>query len=561
VVGYQNRRSIGKRGIALIQSVFVSAVLLVVCMGILSLSRYEHSRQYNRIYWSEAYYAAENALLEGVQKIADVPEGTAVSTVYGSYSQTDLPQTPDTDVASVTFQIQNDPQGVPTYHQVLATAEVMGKTRTLMARVQYMPPSRVFDYEYFLNNWGWWWGSSITGNGDNRSNWDFDYRDRPTVNGHIHTAGEIEANRTPVDPFAAPPFTGWAGVDPVTYCHVGAEQLRMPNLKNLDYYKAKATGTLTKNGATLVNGVFGATGEKSGIYLEGTASEPLQIDGTVVVQGDVILKGKMTGKGTLYVGGNLYIAGDTNYQNGPAFALPTNHANLTPAQRQAFYDTWVDNAFAGDKDMVAFGVRGHVLMGQVNTTTWRDWVCNASRPYGLEGLGREDNLGRDGIRNTADDGVAYKDTDGNGTLDSAAYDADEDGNIRTTNYSYDADFKMSDGRRGLIQGYPTDGTTGELLSYDTVAAAAIRDLAGIFYTNHAVGQYSNAGPESIKGALISRDEAIVFSNSLTFWYDWRIHSRYVHKFYDSDGNKIIDLDLPTAYKTTIRERREVAASN
>ena len=548
------------RGIALIQSVFVSAVLLVVCMGILSLSRFEHSRQYNRIYYSEAYYEAENALLEGVQKIADVPEGTAVSTVYASYAKTDLPQTPDADAETVSFQIQADPQGVPTFHQVVASAKVMGKTRTLMARVQYMPPSRVFDYEYFLNNWGWWWGSSITGNGDNRSNWDFDYRDKPTVNGHIYTAGEIEANRSPVDPFSSAPFFGWAGTDPVTYCHIGNERIRMPNLMNLDYYKAKSAGTITQGGDTLVSGVFGATGDKSGLYLAGTDAAPITIDGTVVVEGDVVLKGKITGQGTLYVGGNLYVASDSNYANGPTFELPPGHASLTPQQRQEFYDGWVDTAFSGNKDLVAFGVRGHVLMGQVNTSTWRDWVCNASRPYGLEGLGREDNLGRDGIRNTVDDGVAYLDTNGDGTPDSAAFDADEDGSIRSSNYSYDTDFKLTDARRDRIQGYPTDSVTGQPVDYNSVASSAIRDMAGIFYTNHAVGQYSSAGPENIKGALISRDEAIVFSNSLTFWYDWRIHSRYVHKFYDGDGNRIVDLDLPIAYKTMIRERREVAGN-
>ena len=554
------RWSHGRRGIALIQSVFVSAVLLVVCMGILSLSRFEHSRQYNRIYYSEAYYEAENALLEGVQKIADVPEGTAVSTVYASYAKTDLPQAPDTDAETVSYQIQADPQGIPTYHQVVASANVRGKARTLMARVQYMPPSRVFDYEYFLNNWGWWWGSSITGNGDNRSNWDFDYRDKPTVNGHIYTAGEIEANRTPVDPFSAAPFFGWAGTDPVTYCHIGNERIKMPNLMNLDYYKAKATGTITQDGNTLVSGVFGATGAKSGLYLSGTDAAPLTIDGTVVVEGDVVINGKITGQGTLYVGGNMYVSGDTNYANGPTFALPPGHASLTPQQRQDFYDGWVDTAFDGNKDLVAFGVRGHVLMGQVNTSTWRDWVCNASRPYGLEGLGREDNLGRDGIRNTVDDGVAYLDTDGNGTPDSAAYDADEDGSIRTSNYSYDTDFKLNDARRDRIEGYPVDSATGQPVDYNSIASSSIRDMAGIFYTNHAVGQYSSAGPENIKGALISRDEAIVFSNSLTFWYDWRIHSRYVHKFFDSDGNRIIDLDLPVAYKTMIRERRELAGN-
>ena len=193
------RWSHGRRGIALIQSVFVSAVLLVVCMGILSLSRFEHSRQYNRIYYSEAYYEAENALLEGVQKIADVPEGTAVSTVYASYAKTDLPQAPDTDAETVSYQIQADPQGIPTYHQVVASANVRGKARTLMARVQYMPPSRVFDYEYFLNNWGWWWGSSITGNGDTAPTGISATRQAEGQRA-IYTAGDMKRTAKPVEP-------------------------------------------------------------------------------------------------------------------------------------------------------------------------------------------------------------------------------------------------------------------------------------------------------------------------------------------------------------------------
>jgi hypothetical protein len=65
---------------------------------------------------------------------------------------------------------------------------------------------------------------------------------------------------------------------------------------------------------------------------------------------------------------------------------------------------------------------------------------------------------------------------------------------------------------------------------------------------------------NIYGALICRDEAVIFSNKLTFWYDWRIHGRYVHKYFDSDGNKIIDLELPIAYKTKILERGELVAS-
>ncbi len=548
------------RGSAIIQSLVVSLILFLACMTMLGLTRYEHSRQYDRIAWAEAYYAAEQALLEGVQKVADVQPPNPVSSVYGTYTAQSLPASVDPDVKNVTYTIGPDPQNQPIVHYVVATATVRNKTRSLTARVQYRPPSQVFDHEYFLNNWGWWWGSTITGNGDNRSNWDFDFKSQPTVNGHIYAAGDIESNLVRVNPFATPrPFAGWAGQDPFTYCHVGTQRVKMPNLKDLSYYIAKANGTVKVGSTTLVNRTFGFSGSKTGLYLKGTASAPVRIDGSVVVNGDVIIDGVITGQGSLIAGGNIYIAGNTSYKNGPTFQLPPNHNSLTPAQRQAFYDSWVDQAFAQGKDLVAFAARGHVLFGQVNSTTWRNNVCTPSA-YGLEKLGREDQLGRDGIRNTADDGRPWLDTNGDGVPDSAAYDADEDGVIRTTNYSWTNDFQMTSARASKIQGYPTR-SGGALQDYNNISSPGITQITGIFYTNHCYGGYTNTGPMNMYGALICRDEAVIFSNRLTFWYDYRIHGRYVHKFFDSDGNRIIDLELPIAYKSKILERGEIVSAS
>jgi len=545
------------RGTAIIQSLVVSSILVIACLSLLGLTRFEHSRQYDRIAWAEAYYAAEQALLEGVQKIADVQAPNPVSIVYGTYAANSLPASVDPDVRTVSYTIGPDPQNVPTVHQVVATATVRNKTRTLTARVQYRPPSQVFNHEYFLNNWGWWWGSTITGNGDNRSNWDFDFKDKPTVNGHIYTAGDIESNMVKVNPFSTPPFLGWAGQDPFTYCHVGTQRVKMPNLKDLSYYIAKANGTVKVGSTTLVNGTFGFSGSSTGLYLKGTSTDPIQINGTVVINGDVILDGVITGQGSLYAGGNIYIAGNTSYKNGPTFQLPPNHTSLTPAQRQQFYDQWVDQAFAANKDLVAFAARGHILFGQVNSSTWRSNVCTPSS-YGLENLGREDKLGRDGIRGTGDDGIPYLDTNGDGVPDSAAYDADEDGVIRTTNYSYTNDFQLTSNRIAKIYNYPK--SNGQPVDFNTISSNAITQITGIFYTNHCYGGHTTTGPMNIYGALICRDEAVIFSNQLTFWYDWRIHGRYVHKYFDSDGNKIIDLELPIAYKTKILERGELVAS-
>ncbi len=47
-----------------------------------------------------------------------------------------------------------------------------------------LAPSRVFDYAYFINNWGWFYGDTIYCNGNARSNGQFDVAGyKPTVTG------------------------------------------------------------------------------------------------------------------------------------------------------------------------------------------------------------------------------------------------------------------------------------------------------------------------------------------------------------------------------------------
>jgi hypothetical protein len=55
------------------------------------------------------------------------------------------------------------------------------------------------------------------------------------------------------------------------------------------------------------------------------------------------------------------------------------------------------------------------------------------------------------------------------------------------------------------------------------------------------------------GAVICRDEAIVFSSSLKFRYDSRLHSRF-----SDDPNRYIDLGLPVARLISMRFVQEIA---
>ncbi len=556
------------RASVLLASTILATITAAMVIGLMSTSQYNVRRQKMRVDSNQAYYLAENAMLEGVQIIAEQSSTSDIDALLGTYLvkphvdpaptgfyNANLPFILPSEIETLTYSIQPDPVGEAAHYLVSAKAEIRGREREVFCRVQFRPPSQVFNYEYFLNNWGWWWGSSIIGNGDNRANWDFDYKYNPTVNGHIYAAGDIEQNGSPVDPFNGTiPFKGWAGADPVTYVHPGTKRVKMPNLKDLSYYEVKANGSIVQNGATIISGIHGSDSNKLGVYLKGTSAHPIEINGTVVIHGDCVISGVVTGTGSLYIGNNLYVAGNIEYADPPDYQLPPNHGSLTPKERQDWYDQWVDDTIEADKDMVSFAARGHILEGKVNDSSWKS-TCFNNSAYGMKYLGREDTLGQDGIRGTPDDNVDYLDTNGDGTPDSAAYDADDDGIIRTTNYNYNTELKMTSSRASMITNYPVDNNDNPK-DYNSVASDQITKLHGIFYTNHSIAQRSKKGPENMFGAMICRDEAIIFSNKLTFWYDWRIHSRYHNKYYDNDGNKIIDLDLPVSLSVGIKERSE-----
>jgi hypothetical protein len=459
-----------------------------------------------------------------------------------------LSAAPDTAFQNAWLAIVDHPNRALNTYLVTASAQVGHKVRTLQATVKKNPPSQIFDYEYFLNNWGWWWGAPITGYGDNRANWDFDLRNSPTVNGSLVAAGRLSAGSLHIDPLSGSvPLRGLAGADPVSYLHEGTDRLAMPNLKDFSYYTAQATargGKLYVGGTLTVDAVQNNP-TQPGLYLEGTAVNPIRINGPVVVPGDVVIKGVITGKGTLYVGGNLYFAGDVTYLNGPDFSTPP--ATMPTTDR----DTWVQNSYATDKDLICFAVREAVLGGNVNSLIWKS-ACYDTTGYGLAHIGDESNLGADGIASTPDDGVLYLDTNGDGVPDSAWFDADGDG-IVDARYNYDTQLKMDAARAAKILNYPADLTGTQPQDYGEIATSDFNRLDGVFYTNHAFASYSSKSGTRINGTIISRDEAIIFTGSLTLVYDSRIHSRYL-----ADPNRLVDLGLPIANRVGLYRLKETA---
>ncbi len=543
-------------GTVLAPTVILSGVLGITAFAMIQLSSYRARAEYGRWSSNEAYRHAENALSWAVQAIADATSGGSSAPFLGQYSLTagsvsvpymaSLKAEANSDFKEVWVTISNHPTGVTDLYLVTTSAQVGAHTRTVQATVRKNPPSLVFDYEYFLNNWGWWWGSTITGYGDNRANWDFDFRYNPTVNGAIFANGRVACNKVAVDPLTStPPFKGTAAADPVGMVHSGVPRIPMPNLLDFTYYqnKAVASGSKLLVGSTVVVNAVHADVSKPGLYLKGTAGAPIKINGPVVVPGDVVISGPVTGTGTLYVGGNLYVAGNVTYVNGPSFT--TAPSSMSQADR----DNWVKNAVADKKDLVGFAVRGSVLGGAVNSSDWKA-NCFDAADYGLKNVGAEASLGKDGIRSTPDDAVKYLDTNGDGTPDSAWYDADGNGVVNSA-YNYAADIQMTATRAGKITGYPKDGT-GALQPYDSLSSNNYNRMDGVYYCNHAVANRMAASGVAWNGAVICRDEAIVFNDTLKFVYDPRIHSRY-----SDDPNRYIDLGLPIANKVRIERVDEI----
>lgn len=539
-------------GSSLVVVTVIGGIASITIASMLTLSSYSYRSAHGRNDWTAAFFHSENALQWMAQTIFENPTPLASSNFYSTANGSlglSYMTSPSAHLDGAWVRaVQLDPN-LPDSYEVTASSRVRDKVRTVRAIVQKNAPNRVFDYEYFLNNWGWWWGSSITGNGPNRSNWEFDFRYNPVVNGNILANGSITENGTPVDVYGSTPFRGMAGSSPLEYVHGGAPRMSMPNLKDFSYYQAKAeaqaaTAGIWVGGNRLVYGIH-TNAAAPGLYLEGTTANPIVINQLAVVPGDVVIKGVIKGTGTLYVGGNLYIAGDLTYLNSPDYSTPPE--TMTPENR----DTWV--TANKSKDLVAFAVRESIYGGDVNSSEWKSYCYNASG-YGLKNVGAEGTLGADGIAHTGDDGIPYLDTNGDGVADSAWYDADGDGFV-DGNYDYEAQMVMDDARASLIEGYPTttDTATGNVVydPYSDHASNLMNRLDGVFYTNHAVGMRLKKSDTVMNGVLVSRDEAIVFNSTLHFTYDSRVHSRY-----QTDPNRFVDLGLPVFSR--IQEFAEVA---
>jgi len=453
--------------------------------------------------------------------------------------------------------------------------------------------SEVFDYSYFINHWGWFFGNTITSNGSVRANGQFDFGGyRSTVNGspryesadgtdligYIDDNGDGLRDGKDGGIFAGFGIVRAAGVRGMGSLpqnrHAWETKIGMPNLSDLTWYEnlAKSRGSsISLDGKRIASAVLGdAPNEAQHLCLIGTAEKPIVIDGPIVVRGSVIIGGVITGRGTIFAGGNVYIPRNLTYVNPPTTVRP-------PANDEASVEAWLRANQA--KDSIGLFARENIVIGDFTNDAWGSYVSRwlndpmnkSQEDAGLDGI-QNTRDGPDGIAGTADDDVLegdgawtvsrYTDQDlalglipaGKSVGDvipGSGEDIDGDG-IRDGQITLAHVTALEDPfNPGLWEGNPPPHDPGEAPSgpvdsadfhkidhgraqhYEDIATVYVDRIDACLYTNHACAGFlvSPSKPIEFNGGLVSRNESIIYSApGLRFNHDERLTGRTAEHF-------------------------------
>ncbi|MEZ5976062.1 MAG: hypothetical protein R3E96_14840 [Planctomycetota bacterium] len=411
-------------------------------------------------------------------------------------------------------------------------------SQSLVLRYSF-EPSEVFDYGYFINNWGWFYGNSIYCYGNVRANGQFDaggyspliqgqprYKSVAWDGDHAVLGGYVDDNGDGLqDGKDGGIWAGWDMVNEQSIRDTGglaANQhsfggtVEMPNLSDLSMYEDMARnlqGTISIDGITLVEGVMGdAPTEKQHLYLVGTEEKPIVINGPVVVRGDVIISGVVEGQGVIYSGGNTYVPDSIQYKHGPAQPRPA--LNTTSAT-----EAWL--TANKNSDFLGLFSAENIVVGDFSNSTWRSNVnawMSSSLNQSAEDAG-EDGLpntaaGRDGILGTADDDVLEGDgvftvefytlADAEAGMIPAGYevgdvipgsgeDIDGDGEYDGPLTLHDLDFQDDIRADKWAGNVPSGGVS----NYEDIASLNASKLEATFYTNHSFCWYVEGSQDAV----------------------------------------------------------------
>ena len=510
----------------------------------------------------------------------------------GSGNVVTLPASTNINGCSVTpvihhsARIANQPAAVVTI-RATATRSNPGGTQsvsTVEERIRFaLMRSRVFDNAYFVNNYGWFQGSSITANGDVRANGNLYLDSGCTVNGHAYAARNLELNvigsientgkmqslstywnscgnsaRPTTPAYAGGGYYG-GGYDPTVSItdrlHPYQDVLTMPYISELSEYvtyaqecngkisggtayRLDANGNVASYSLGTIYAHYSGVGpsgnsalsDNGALVLQGTQSNPIILDGPVVVDSDVVIKGYVTGQGTIYSGRNIHIVGDIKYVNPPSW----NHPDTNPA---------VTEKANASKDFLGLAAKGNIVMGDYTISSWL-----GSSSGGLQYYLKSGPYVQQYICDPSDNTIGYP---------------------RTTEYGWTSneskfcgDYTQRDGgkkvevstktERVQQNGRWTQKTTTTIADsqtrkyYESVCPekliqylcndsqssyygggnynASITRIDAVMYNNHGI--IGHIGNCTINGSLVCRNEAMIYEGNLKINWDHRLYSGF-----------------------------------
>lgn len=474
--------------------------------------------------YTRALYLAESGLNRAAEAMwigflnsSAQPHGRAewLDDHYDDFDQEDVPVGGGDDLYTVTAKrVMLTGQGDSRFVVFEAVGKAAGShvgsgdeatERTITRVIRYgNDQSSIFDYVYFVNNFGWFHGSTIYANGDVRANANFSFKSNPRVNGDAYASvnpdvgadgsvidggyysWDLPTYRNNAQPQWRPTWPEFQyGYDGDSEMHEQQDILEMPYLEDIERFEELAAfknGSLTTSSVNITHTINGP------IFLIGTPENPIRIDGPVVVRGDVVITGWVEGQGTIYTERNVHIIGDLKYKNPPAW----DHSE------GANPETGGPSANA---DFLGLAARGNVILGDyTNTSDWLNKVQAYIKPTFTKPY------------------------------------TDEDGSTHNGNYT-------------SVDGTKIDGTSRKRYessfsnaAFQSMVAQAVtlwghdhkpRQIDALTYTNHLFG--GRVQQCNFNGAIMSRDEAIIYNNFVNLNYDYRAKA---------EGENYIDIDLP-----------------
>ena len=451
---------------------------------------------------------------------------------------------------------------------------------TIEERIRFaLMRSRVFDNAYFVNNYGWFQGSAITANGDVRANGNLYLDSGCTVNGRAFAAKNDELNVigsiqnkgkmqnqstywSNCGNFARPTSPAWAGGDyygggyeaptSVTTTDLNnrlypyQDELTMPYISDLSEYikyaqdsngklsggisyKLDSQGNVTQTSLGTINAHYDGAGpsgnaalsDKGALVLEGTAANPIVIDGPVVVDSDVVIRGYIKGQGTIYSGRNIHIVGTLQYVNGPTWSHPDSNPDATTAANLG-------------KDLVGLAAKGNIVMGDYTLSSWL-----GSSSSGLQYYLKNGPYVQQYICDASDKNIGYP---------------------RTTEYGWTSneskfcgDYTQKDGGKKVTVETKNVYQNGHTVQQTTIADSQTRRyyesvcpekliqhlcadsqssrgayqptitrIDAVMYNNHGI--IGHIGNCTINGSLVCRNEAMIYEGALKINWDHRLYS-------------------------------------